>query len=111
MSPRYQRGMIALETITSHGCAIGWKQGGNYEDYLAYEVVTWTEREDSSPGFYAVFRIFYEQNIEPMKPDFAEMFCFYDGLNPKRDDPGNPKLYTRQEALEFMANYGYEEIS
>jgi len=113
MTPRYWRAESALAMIIANGEAIGWKElrskdaDYNEDSDRSFHVVVWTENEDAGffdeePGYYSVFRMGYLNYGDEPIAEYAEMFCFYDGKNPRRDDPNNPRLISKSEAVQYM---------
>ena len=108
MIPRYWRAEAALGLIVANGVAIGWRACvDHHDDSLLYEVAVWSEHEgrgflDEECGYYCVFRIGYFAIPDEMVAETADLFCFYDGQNPSRDDPNNPRLFSMKEAVSFM---------
>ena len=99
--------------IIANGEAIGWRELVPKDvDYSSasdrsFHVVVWTENEDvgffdQDPGYYCVFRIGYFDYDGDLVAEYAEMFCFYDGKNPHRDDPDNPRIMSKTDAIQYM---------
>ena len=112
-TPRYWRAEVALSIIVEFGEAIGWRELTSKDsDYIrdsdqCFHVVVWTEHEDTGfleqeSGYYSVFRMGYFSYGVELIAEYAELFCFYDGKNSNRDDPKNPKLRSKAEAIQYM---------
>jgi hypothetical protein len=52
--------------------------------------------------YYGVFRMGYDEYDGELLAEYAELFCFYDGQDPNRDDSENPRLFTKRETIDFM---------
>jgi hypothetical protein len=103
--------------IIQEGDAIGYLEVFLKEDVdRVFEIAIWTENEgvgffDDGPGYYSVFRVGYWDIENELTAAWAELFCFYDGKNPNRDDPKNPKIFSKTEAITFMQqNYPEYEV-
>lgn len=102
-----------LSSVIKNGTPIGWMERSKSEpDYSnevdkTFHLVVYLENEDEGffdeePSYYSVFRMGYDDYEGELVAVFADLFCFYDGKNPKKGDPNNPKIWSKAEAIEFM---------
>ena len=107
MTPRYWRAQTVLSMIIQNGEAIGYRKVPSSNSEMIFEVAVWAENEDAGffdqeSGYYSVFRMEYWENEGELIAEYAELFCFYDGRDPKGDDPKNPKLLSKNDAIKYM---------
>lgn len=77
------RASRALGQVVKQGQAIGYVDlGSSTTESHLFEVVIWVEPLNNGEfGWYAVFRVYYDNRTQPKKPTKAVLFCFYDGTD------------------------------